>query len=84
MQLQELLELGVVNSQVQIGDLKNLLRDVKFGEGVIQADNFKPMLSKLKKGSKFFQDLYVAEDDLFKMYNYAIERSRLTKAYGDI
>ena len=79
----ELLELGVVNSQVQIGDLKNLLRDVKFGEGVIQADNFlKPMLSKLKKGSKFFQDLYVAEDDLFKMYNYAIERNRLTKAYN--
>ena len=28
----ELLELGVVNSQVQIGDLKNLMRDVNFGD----------------------------------------------------
>ena len=80
---QELLELGVVNSQVQIGDLMNLLRDVKFGEGMINTDNFlRPMLNKLKKGQKFFQDLYVAEDDLFKIYNYAIERKRLAKAYG--
>jgi hypothetical protein len=79
---QELLELGVVNSQVQIGDLMNLLRDVKFGEGMINTDNFlRPMLNKLKKGQKFFQDLYVAEDDLFKIYNYAIERKRLTNAY---
>ena len=49
----------------------NLLRDVKFGEGMINTDNFlRPMLNKLKKGQKFFQDLYVAEDDLFKIYNY--------------
>ena len=80
---QELLELGVVNSQVQIGDLMNLLRDVKFGEGMINTDNFlRPMLNKLKKGQKFFQDLYVAEDDVFKIYNYAIERKRLKNAYS--
>ena len=80
---QELLELGVVNSQVQIGDIMNLLRDVKFGEGMLNTDNFlRPMLNKLKKGQRFFQDLYVAEDDLFKIYNYAIERKRLAKAYG--
>ena len=80
---QELLELGVTNSQVQIGDIMNLLRDVKFGEGMLNTDNFlRPMLNKLKKGQRFFQDLYVAEDDLFKIYNYAIERKRLAKAYG--
>ena len=80
---QELLELGVVNSQVQIGDIMNLLRDVKFGEGMLNTDNFlRPMLNKLKKGQRFFQDLYVAEDDLFKIYNYAIERKRLANAYG--
>ena len=79
----ELLELGVVNSQVQIGDLINLLRDVKFGEGMLATDNYlRPMLSKLKKGQRFFQDLYVAEDDLFKIYNFAIERNRLDKAYS--
>ena len=79
----ELLELGVVNSQVQIGDLKNLLRDVKFGEGMLNTDNFlRPMLGKLKKVGKTFQDLYVAEDDLFKIYNFAVERKRLATAYG--
>ena len=35
-----------------------------------------------KKFMKGAEDLYTAEDDLFKMYNYAIERNRLTKAYG--
>ncbi len=61
----------------------NLLRDVKFGEGMLNTDNFlRPMLSKLKKGQKFFQDLYVAEDDVFKIYNYAIERKRLSNAYA--
>jgi len=80
---QELLELGVTNSQVQIGDIMGLLRDVKFGEGMLNTDNFlRPMLSKLKKGQKFFQDLYVAEDDVFKIYNYAIERKRLSNAYA--
>ena len=80
---QELLELGVTNSQVQIGDIMNLLRDVKFGEGMLNTDNFlRPMLNKLKKGQRFFQDLYVAEDDLFKIYNYAIERKRLKNAYS--
>ena len=50
---------------------------------MLNTDNFlRPMLNKLKKGRKFFQDLYVAEDDLFKIYNYAIERKRLAKAYG--
>ena len=80
---QELLELGVTNSQVQIGDIMNLLRDVKFGEGMLNTDNFlRPMLNKLKKGQRFFQDLYVAEDDVFKIYNFAIERKRLSNAYG--
>ena len=83
----ELLELGVVNQQVQIGDLKNLLRDVKFGETIANTDDvLSPMLSKLKRGvkktGKFFQDAYVAEDDFWKITNYAVELDRLTKAYA--
>ena len=79
----ELLELGVTNSQVQIGDIKNLLRDVKFGEGMLNTDNFlRPMLNKFKKVGRTFQDLYVAEDDVFKIYNFAVERKRLKNAYN--
>ena len=34
----ELLELGVVNSQVQIGDLVNLLKDATGNPGVVSTD----------------------------------------------
>jgi hypothetical protein len=79
----ELLELGVVNSQVQIGDLKNLLRDVKFGESVQNVDSvLKPFMNKLKQVGKFAQDAYVAEDDFWKMTNYAVELDRLGAAYA--
>ena len=79
----ELLELGVVNSQVQIGDLKNLLRDIKFGEQVANADTIlNPMLSKLKKVVQFAQGKYVAEDDAFKITSYLMEKAKLKRGYA--
>ena len=78
----ELLELGVVNSNVRMGDLRALLRDVKFGEGLSTDNMLKPMMSKLGKISQKFQDFYVAEDDFWKITNYAVEMDRLGKAYA--
>ena len=78
----ELLELGVVNSQVQIGDLKNLLRDIKFGEQAANVDTMlNPMMGRLKKLGQFFQGKYVAEDDTFKIASYIMEKSKLKKGY---
>ena len=78
---QELLELGVVNTQVQIGDLVNLLRDVTANPGVVSTDAvLKPFLTKLKKLGNFFQGKYVAEDDTWKITNYVVELDRLKKA----
>jgi len=85
----ELLRLGVVNSQVQLGDIKNLLKDVRFGDNV---DLDKPLASMgkklfglgkrgVKKGVKLAEDLYTAEDDFFKIANFAIERNRLKNAF---
>ena len=77
----ELLELGVVNSQVQIGDLINLLRDVTANPGVVSTDSIlKPFMSKLKKLGQFFQGKYVAEDDTWKITNYVVELDRLKQA----
>ena len=77
----ELLELGVVNSQVQIGDLVNLLRDASGGANIANADAIlSPFMSKLKKVGKFFQGKYVAEDDTWKITNYVVELDRLKKA----
>jgi len=73
------LELGIVNTNVRLGDLRNLMKDVRFGEGNIATDSvLKPMLNSLgkrtsrgiKKAGKFMQDLYVAEDDFWKIMNY--------------
>ena len=85
----KLLKLGVVNSQVQLGDIKNLLRDVRFGENLNIDKPLESMGKKLfgagvrgaKKGMKFAEDLYTAEDDLFKIANFAVERSRLKNAF---
>jgi hypothetical protein len=75
----EYLELGIVNTNVRLGDLRNLMKDVRFGEGNIATDSIlKPMINSLgkktsrgiKKSAKFMQDLYVAEDDIWKIINY--------------
>ena len=84
----KLLDLGVVNSQVQIGDVKNLLRDVRFGENLNLEKPLESMMKKLTAGTarkakgfmKGAEDLYTAEDDLFKIANFAVERLRLKNA----
>jgi hypothetical protein len=71
----------VVNTQVQIGDLVNLLKDVTANPGVVNTDAvLKPFLTKLKKLGNFFQGKYVAEDDTWKITNYVVELDRLKKA----
>ena len=78
----ELVELGVVNSQVQIGDLKALLQDIRFGQQAANVDTvLNPMLAKLKKVGSFFQGKYVAEDDTFKIASYVMEKAKLKKRY---
>ena len=88
----ELLELGVVNSQVQLGDIKNLLTDVRMGENLNIAKPLESMMKKLTSGTarkaksfmKGAEDLYTAEDDLFKIANYAVEMQRLRNAYTKV
>jgi len=79
------LELGVTNTNTRLGDLRNLMKDVRFGEGNIATDSvLKPMLNSLgalgkgvKKGAKFMQDAYVAEDDFWKIVNFEVEYGRI-------
>ena len=86
---QKLLRLGVVNSQVQLGDLQNLLRDVNFG-GVTgklaSGDNLASyglnrLLKGLSKVKKFSEDAYTAEDDFWKIFSFLGESKRLKNAY---
>ena len=90
----ELLELGVTNSNVRMGDLKNLMRDAKiFESGNIATDSIlKPMaralgrvgegaLRKARKFGQGMQDLYIAEDDFWKITMYGVEKLRRADAF---
>ena len=76
----ELLELGVVNTQVQVGDIQNLLRDTNFGETLTTTTGIGPFFRMLSKAKKWSQDMYTAEDDIWKITTFALERARTQKA----
>ena len=66
------------------------MKDVRFGEGNIATDSVLfPMINTLGKNiskgikgtGRFMQDLYVAEDDFWKIYNFEVELERLIQAY---
>ena len=77
----ELLELGVVNSNVRLGDLSGLLQDLQIGKGILTDRGFGRALNPFKKVYKKMENAYVAEDDIWKMVNFASERAKLLKAY---
>ena len=79
---QKLLRLGVVNSQVQVGDLVKLMEDVKFGETLSSYNGLDRLLKPFKKGFKVSQDLYTAEDDFWKIASWATESKRLEDAFA--
>ena len=81
---QELLDLGVVNSQVQLGDLRKLLEDVDFGGTLNKLNSdygLKRLLNRLNKIKRGAQDAYTAEDDFWKIFTYLGEKSRIDTAY---
>ena len=76
------IEYGVFNTQVQMSDLKNLMRDVKWGADIGNTDAIlRPMLARLKGMGAWAQGKYVAEDDFWKATTWFVERHRYRKAY---
>jgi hypothetical protein len=79
----KLVEGGVLNTNTKMGDYLNLLKDLQLNpDGGFTTNVFKKMLQRLSKVTKPFADLYTAEDDAFKAYNYYIEKTRLGDAYA--
>ena len=80
----EMLELGIVNQQVQIGDLKNIFKTAGFGDNIGNTDAvLRPLMSRLKAIPTWLQGKYVAEDDFWKITNYFVEMSRRKAAYNN-
>jgi len=82
---QELLELGVVNSQVQVRQVMDLLEDVEFGKVLNNVgpdyNGFNTFMRGLKKIQKFAQDAYTAEDDFWKIFTFLGEQRKIKEAY---
>lgn len=76
----ELLELGVVNTNVRLGDVTRLMEDVKFGETMTANRGTAMLMKPLAKLKSVGQDLYTAEDDFWKIYSWAVEKTRMEKA----
>jgi hypothetical protein len=67
------------------------MKDVRFGEGNLATDSvLKPMINTLgkktsrgiKKSAKFMQDLYVAEDDIWKIINFEVQKITRAEKYA--
>ena len=78
---EELLELGVVNSNVKLGDLSRLMEDVNFGETMTSDKGMRLLLKPLSRLKSVSQDLYTAEDDFWKIYSWAVEKNRLESSF---
>jgi hypothetical protein len=81
---QRLRRLGLLDSQVQTGEFKALTEDVLKEDGAARVFG---KLANLPKGVKKtygkVQDLYVAEDDFWKIINFNLERNRYAKVIND-
>ena len=80
----ELLELGVVNTNVRLGDVSRLMQDVGFGETMNANKGTSMLLKPLSKLKSVGQDLYTAEDDFWKIYSWAVEKKRMETAFRKV
>lgn len=83
---QYLLEKNVVNQNAIFKDIEGLLKDITSTTKGNLFDNLynvfgKAVAKKLKGIKGVAQDLYIAEDDVWRITNFLGEEYRLTKAY---
>ena len=78
---QKLARLGVVNTNVRLGDLRHLLKDIDFGSMVSADRGLRGLLKPLSNLKKWTEDAYTAEDDFWKIVTFLGERSRYAAAY---
>ena len=76
-----LLDNGVVNQSVRGREVSGMWDDILTGQGDIIDRAFNSMSSKLKKLGQIAQELYIAEDDFFRIFNFLAEGHKLTEAY---
>jgi hypothetical protein len=75
-----LLNVGVVDSSVQVGESKRLIKDILTDTQLADKKVMRNLLNttpdRLKKLYGKTQDAYVAEDDFWKIVTWNLERNR--------
>jgi hypothetical protein len=77
---QFMLEEGVTNSSSTFQDVQGLLKDISKGGDFVERA-FGKLGKTMNKVFRGAQDLYVAEDDFYKIYNFLAEFDNLKGAY---
>ena len=81
---QELLRLGVVNSNVRLKQVMDLLQDANFGSILNNVNSdwaLNKLMKRFNKIKKGAEDFYTAEDDFWKIFTFLGEKSKINKAY---
>ena len=80
----DLLERGVINQNVKVGDFKALINDLNSNPSSsidgAAGNMFNKAYNAVKKFNKFTTDVYVAEDDLWRIVAYNKELNALKRA----
>ncbi len=81
---QELLRLGVVNSNVRLKQVMDLLQDANFGSILNNVNSdwaLNKLMKRFNKIKKGAEDFYTAEDDFWKIFTFLGEKTKITNAY---
>lgn len=78
----KLQELGVVHEGVHAGELRDSIRDASRTDAGVYAENFAE--KGVRRGLRAAQDIYQAEDNVWKVFAYENELARYRKALPDV
>ena len=76
-----LLDHGVVNQSVRGREVSGMWDDILTGKGDIIDRAFNSLSKSLRKVGQIAQELYIAEDDFFRIMNFLAEGHKLTEAF---
>lgn len=77
-------ELGVVGESARGGELQDIIKDASKEGGELENMMDNTATKFLKKGRKVVNDMYQAEDDVWKIYAFENEMARYKKAYPEM
>ena len=78
----ELIDLGVVNTNAKVGEFESLLNDAVESTGYMPSIFRKGFKKAQGMQNNFAAKLYQASDDVWKTYSFEMELGRLQKAYA--